>query len=187
MGERRARCRHCRRSSTRRNSPSSSASRPRRTARACPISWSARKASPAPAGALIHAYGGFRAAQTPDLSDRAALSLGPARPVLGRGRQCLCARQHPRRRRIWAGVAQGGAARKAPEQLRRSGGGRPRPHPHRRRAQGRGRDFRPLEWRRAGRRGDDPASRALFGGDRRLAARGHEALFAPARRRVVDR
>ena len=60
----------------------------------------------------------------PDLSDRPAVSLGPAWPVPGRRRAGLCPRQHPRRRRIWAGVASRRASRKAAEQLRRSRGRR---------------------------------------------------------------
>ena len=48
-------------------------------------------------------------------------------------------------------------------------------------------NFRPLERRRAGRRRAQPASRPLFGGDHRLALVGHEALFAPARGRFVGR
>ena len=117
-----------------------------------------------PTGVLIHAYGGFRAAQTPTYLTGAALSLRPARPVLGRGRRRLRPRQHPRRRRIWARPGGARASREAAEQLRRSGSGRARPDHDRRRAEGRHRHFRPLERRRAGRRGDDPASRPLFGG-----------------------
>jgi prolyl oligopeptidase PreP (S9A serine peptidase family) len=59
----------------------------------------------------------WRLPQRPDagLSHRPALSRRPARPVLGRGGQCLCPRQHPRRRRIWARMARGGAAREPAE------------------------------------------------------------------------
>ena len=81
---------------------SSSASRSRRTARACPISWCASSGVAGPVPTLIHAYGGFRVAQTPGVPHRPALSRRAAGVVLGRAGQCLCARQHPRRRRIWA-------------------------------------------------------------------------------------
>ena len=139
------------------------------------------------AGVLVHAYGGFNAAQTPTYLDRSALSLGAARPVPGRGRQCLRPRQHPRRRRIWPGVAPRRAARKAAEQLRRSRGGGARPDGAGHRAARFGGDLGPLERRRAGRRGDQPEPRSLCRDHRRLALVRHAALFETARRRVVDR
>ena len=117
-------CRRCRPSSTRRKFTVDQRFATSKDGTRVPYFLVRKKGVTRPTGALIHAYGGFRAAQTPDLSDRAALSLRPARPVLGRGRRRLCARQHPRRRRIWARLARDGAAREAAEQLRRSRRGR---------------------------------------------------------------
>ena len=136
---------------------------------------------------LIHAYGGFRAAQTPTYLTGQPYRSGP----LGL---------------FWA--EDGGAFVLA--NIRGGGEYGPAWHQaalrekrqnsfddleavardliaHRSRAQGRRRHFRPVQRRRAGRRGDHPASRTLFGGDHRLALVGHEALFASARRRLVDR
>ena len=140
----------------------------------------------APTGALIHAYGGFNARADPDLSHRPAVSLGPARPVLGRGRQAF----------VLANIRGGGeygpawhrgALREKRQNsfddleavardLMRAACSRG----------GIGRDFRPLERRRAGRRGDQPAPRPLCRDDRRFALVRHEALFASARGRLVD-
>ena len=85
-----------------------------------------------PVPVLIHAYGGFRAAQTPGYLTGQPYRAGPLGLVLGRAGQRLCARQHSRRRRIWAQVARGGAAREPPAQLRRFPRGRRGFDPHRR-------------------------------------------------------
>ncbi len=58
-----------------------------------------------------------RARADAELSRARALPLRPARALLGAGGQCLCPREHPRRRRIRAQVAQCGAAREPAEGL----------------------------------------------------------------------
>ena len=74
---RQRRCRACRRSSTRALTRSSSASRSRRTARACLTSWCARRGVAGPVPTLIHAYGGFRVAQTPTYLTGEPYRAGP--------------------------------------------------------------------------------------------------------------
>ncbi len=123
----------------------------------------------------------------PGLSDRPALPCRSARDVLDRGGQCLCPRQYSRRRRIWARMAQVGASREPAEELRRPPRRRRGSDPNRSDRQGQDRHFRPLQRRRSGRGGDEPAARSLFRGDQRLASARHEALFAFARGRLVDR
>ena len=129
-----------------------------------------KKGVTGPTGALIHAYGGFRAAQTPTyltgqpyrsgplglfwVEDGGAFVLANIRgggeygPAWHRRR---CARSARTASTIW---------KRSPRDLIATGVA----------AQGRHRHLRPLQRRRAGRRGDHPASRTLFGGDRRLAA-----------------
>ena len=53
---------------------------------------------------LLYAYGGFQVSRDADL-------FGDQRQAVARARRRLCARQHPRRRRVRAGVARGRARR----------------------------------------------------------------------------
>ena len=127
----------------------------RRTARACRISWSPSAASTGARPALIHAYGGFRNAQTPTYLTEQPYRAGPlALFWVEQGNAFVLAN-------IRGGGEYGprwheaGAAREAAEQLRRSPRRRRGSDPHRRQRAEEDRDFGPLQRRRAGRRGDE--------------------------------
>ena len=77
----------------------------RRTAPACPTSWSGRKGAKADGNnpTLLYGYGGFEVSMTPVLLRR-------DRSRVDRPRRRLRARQHPRRRRVRSRLAPGGDA-----------------------------------------------------------------------------
>ena len=144
-----------------------------------------KKGVAGPVPTLIHAYGGFRVAQTPGYLTGQPYRAGPLGLFwVEQGNAYVLAN-------IRGGGEYGPGWHEAAlrekrqnsfddlhavaEDVIRSG------------VASKGRDLRPLERRRAGRRRAQPAPRSLFGRDHRLALVRHEALFAPARRRFVDR